>query len=279
MKFLFAVVFLVSSVVCAAQVQYEVYALKYAVLKDPTPVSNWAADAPAGDSVAISFHFWLLKGSQGKKILVDAGCRIDLENAVDFGLTEFERPDSVLLRLGIPAGEITDIIVSHPHWDHIDGLPLFPNATVWMQKKDYNHYVTDAWQGGSKPGGIAPRTIGHLLKLNMEGRLKLTDGDDREIISGIKVYTGSRHTFDSQYVVVGSGKERVVIASDNIWIYYNFQQMQPPPAFGTMDAKGYIRNMERMRTQATRPEFILPGHDEAMFKLFPAVDERIIRVL
>ncbi len=279
MKFLFVVVFLASSAATAAQVQYEVYALKYAVLKDPTPVSNWADHAPAEDSVPISFHFWLLKGSQGKKILVDAGCRMDLENAVDFGLTGFERPDSVLLRLGVAAGEITDIIISHPHWDHIDGLPLFPDAVVWMQKNDYNYYVTEAWQGESKPGGIAPRTIGHLLKLNMNGRLKLIDGDNKEILSGITVYTGSRHTFDSQYVVVGSGKERVVIASDNIWIYYNLQKMQPPPSYGTMDAAGYIRNMERMKTQATQPRFILPGHDDAMFRLFPAVNERIIRVL
>lgn len=279
MKYLFVISFLLSSAVVSAQVNYEVFALKYAILKDPTPVSNWAANAPAEDSVPISFHFWLLKGSQGKKILVDAGCRMDLQNAVDFGLTEYERPDSVLLRLGIAAREITDIIISHPHWDHIDGLPLFPEAVVWMQKKDYSYYVTEAWQGESKPGGIAPRTIEYLLKLNMDGRLKLVEGDNKEIISGVTVYTGSRHTFDSQYVLVNSGKERVVIASDNIWIYYNLQKMQPPPSYGTMDAAGYVRNMQRMKTQATKPELILPGHDDAMFRLFPGVNKRIIRIL
>ncbi|HEY4875582.1 MAG TPA: hypothetical protein VIH86_08430 [Puia sp.] len=49
----------------------------------------------------------------------------------------------------------------------------------------------------------------------------MVDGDNKEIIPGIKVYTGSRHTFDSQYVLVKSGTDKIIIASDNIYFYYN----------------------------------------------------------
>ncbi len=278
MKYLFFWVTFFYSFTVAAQ-HNEVYVLKYAVLKDPSPISNWVKDTPDKDSVSISFHFWLIKCPDGKKILVDAGCRMDLPNAVDFGLTDYKRPDSVLLSLGITAEEITDIIVSHPHWDHIDGLPLFPRATVWMQKKDYTHYVTDAWQEGNKPGGIAPRDMEYLLQLNMAGKLKLVEGDNLEIIKGITVYHGSRHTFDSQHVAVQSGNNRVVITGDDVWIYDNLQTMQPPPAFATMDAKGYVRNMQRMKTLASKPDYILPGHDARIFTRFPAINNRVVRIL
>lgn len=262
-----------------AQQAFEIYALKYAVLNNPPAVSNWVKGGPEKEILPVSFHFWLIKTPDRKNILVDAGCRIDLPNAIDFGLTGFERPDSVLLRLGIRADEISDIIVSHPHWDHIDGLPLFPNATVWMQCEDYEHYTGEAWQKGRKPGGIAARNMEYLLQLNMAGKLRLVNGDDQEIIKGIKVFTGSRHTYNSQYVVVQSGKDRVVIASDNVWVYDNLRNMLPPPSYGTLDAEGYVKTMRRMKTQASQPSFILPGHDEAMFQKFPQVDKRIIKIL
>ncbi|MFT3748831.1 MAG: N-acyl homoserine lactonase family protein [Agriterribacter sp.] len=279
MKYFFLLAGILFSVLLKAQNSFEIYALKYAVLKEPTPISNWVNNGPEKDSVPVSFHFWLIKSADGKNILVDAGCRMDLSNAIDFGLTGYERPDSVLLRLGIPADAVSDIIISHPHWDHIDGLPLFPGATVWMQKEDYIYYTGEAWQKPARPGGIAPRNVEFLLQLNMAGKLKLVDGDNKEIIKGITVFTGSRHTYNSQYVVVQSGVNKVVIASDNIWIYYNLQKMLPPPSYGTMNATGYIKNMQRMKTQASKPQYILPGHDDAMFKKFPAINERVIRIL
>ncbi len=263
--------------VLQAQHSTELYVLRYAELKDPSPVSNWVKNASDKDSVPISFHFWLIK-SGNQRIMVDAGCRIDLSNAIDFGLTNFERPDSVLLRLGILPAEITDIIISHPHWDHIDGLPLFPEAKVWMQRNDYQFYVGEAWQKGKKPGGIAPRTIAYLLQLNMSGKLHLVDGDGKEIIDGVKVFTGSRHTFDSQHVVVRSGKNSAVIAGDDIWIYDNLEKMQPPPDFATMNAKGYISNMQRMKAAATGVNYILPGHDARLFDRFPKINGRVVRV-
>ena len=103
-------------------------------------------NGPDKDSVDISFIVWLIKGNNGKNILVDVGFLRDVEEAKDFGIINFVRPDSMLLKVGLHAEDITDIILTHPHWDHIDGLGLFPKAHIWIQKEDYNYFVGAAWQ-------------------------------------------------------------------------------------------------------------------------------------
>src|SRR5262249_14693120 len=45
-------------------------------------------------------------------------------------ITNFTRPDSAVARLGIKPGDVTDVIITHSHWDHADGADLFPRATV-----------------------------------------------------------------------------------------------------------------------------------------------------
>lgn len=257
---------------------YEIYALKYAELENPNPISGWVKGGPDNDSVKIVFMVWLIKGSDGRNILVDAGCRADLQAGIDFGLSNFKRPDSVLLEAGVKAEDITDIIISHPHWDHIDGITLFPNTHVWIQKDDYDYYVGEAWQKDANHGGFVKRDILTLVDLNISGRVTLVKGDNKEIIPGIKVYTGSRHTYNSQYAVVQSGTDRVVIASDNIWVYYSLEKMLPAPDYGTFDEKMYVAAMQRMKTLASKPDFVIPGHDGAIFSKFQRITERVVKI-
>src|ERR1700727_721378 len=132
---------------------YKVYAIRFAAMAHPSPISAWSDKGPDKDSVNIDFSIWLIKGDKGKNILMDAGFRNDIEGAKDFGVAGYIRPDSALAKVGLKPGDITDIILSHPHWDHIDGVGLFPNAHIWIQKEDYNYFVGAAWQTGGNNGG------------------------------------------------------------------------------------------------------------------------------
>ena len=117
-----------------------------------------------------------------------------------------------------------------------------------------------------------------LIDLNLAGKLTLVDGDDIEIIPGIKVYTGSRHTFDSQYVLVKTGTDKIILASDNIWIYYNLEHLISAPTYGTFDTTAYVKSMQRMKTLASDVKYIIPGHDSKMFTIFPTIKEGVIKI-
>jgi glyoxylase-like metal-dependent hydrolase (beta-lactamase superfamily II) len=261
----------------AQSTAYKVYVIRFAASAYPFTAADWAKDAPKTDSVKINFMVWLIKGN-GRNILVDAGFLNDIEDAKDFKVVNYIRPDSAISKLGLKPEDITDIILSHPHWDHIDGVGLFPNAHMWIQKEDFNYFVSTAWQKGEHNGGFAKRDVRMMIDLNLAGKVTLINGDNQEIIPGIKVFTGSRHTFNSQYVLVNTGNNKVVLASDNIWTYYSLEHLVPPSDGGTLDPAGYVKAMERMKTMVTDIKYIIPGHDAAVFSKFPAVADGVVEV-
>jgi glyoxylase-like metal-dependent hydrolase (beta-lactamase superfamily II) len=256
---------------------YKVYALRFATLMHPSPISDWVDKGPKTDSVNINFMVWLIRGN-GKNILVDAGFLKGIPDGSDFPLATYNRPDSTLLKVGLKPEDITDIILSHPHWDHIDGIGLFPNAHIWIQKEDYNYFVGAAWQTGGNNGGFNKRDVRMLLDLNLAGKVTLVDGDDKELMPGIKVYTGSRHTFNSQYVLVQTGTNKVLLASDNIWVYYSLDHLMPPSPGGTWDPAGFVKSMQRMKTLVSDVKYIIPGHDAQVFSRFPIVADGVVEI-
>ncbi|ASU34694.1 N-acyl homoserine lactonase family protein [Mucilaginibacter xinganensis] len=261
----------------AQKAAYKVYAIKFAASAYPFTAADWAKGGPKTDSVKINFMIWLIKGN-GRNILVDAGFLSDIGDAKDFKVIDYVRPDSAISKLGLKATDITDIIFSHPHWDHIDGAGLFPNAHIWIQKEDFNYFVSTAWQKGESNGGFNKRDVRMMIDLNLAGKVTLVDGDNKEIIPGIKVFTGSRHTYNSEYVLVQTGMNKVILASDNIWIYYSLEHLVPASDGGTLDPAGYVKAMQRMKTMVTDVKFIIPGHDAKVFSKFPAVADGVAEI-
>jgi glyoxylase-like metal-dependent hydrolase (beta-lactamase superfamily II) len=257
-----------------ANTTYEVYALSYGVFPDYS-ISNLVAGADKNRKVDLQMMIWLIKGQGGKNILVDTGCYHD-KFVKGLGIKSFIKPSETIAKLGIKPEEITDIIISHMHWDHADGMDLFPNAKIWIQKDEYTYYTGAAWQPGGKAGGIDPDDVLTLVRLNTQHQVNLVDGDDREIIDGVKVYTGGRHTFASQYVGVRTASGIVVIASDNMYLYENLQQHAPIAQ--TFDADSNLKAQDRMKLIASRPDLIVPGHDPEVFVRFPKPGNGVARI-
>ena len=144
-----------------------------------------------------------------------------------------------------------------------------------MQKNDYSYFVADAWQKEGITAGLDSSDVLKIADLNTKGRVQLVNGDDVEIIPGIKVYIGSKHTYESQYAVVNSPTDKVLIASDNSWFYYNLEHLISIPL--TFDSQAYKKNLQRMKT-LVNPDLIIPGHDSKIFEKFTKVKEGVVRI-
>ncbi|HEX6314129.1 MAG TPA: MBL fold metallo-hydrolase, partial [Gemmatimonadaceae bacterium] len=163
----------------------RVYAIRYATVTD-FPVSSLVAGADPARRSDIAMMFWLLKTDDGRPVLFDAGFHGE-EYLKQWKPQHFVRPDAALTKMGIKADDVSDIVVSHVHWDHLDGAGLFPKARVWIQKDEVEHYVSP--DGTPLDRGIDERGASLLAGLRREGRLRLVDGDGIEILPGITAHT------------------------------------------------------------------------------------------
>jgi glyoxylase-like metal-dependent hydrolase (beta-lactamase superfamily II) len=243
---------------------WEVYAIRYATVPS-FPVSALVEGADTTRTLDIAMTFWLLKGPGGRRVLVDAGFyRAKFLDA--WKPAGFVRPSDALRRAGVQPEAVTDIIVSHVHWDHLDGADLFPHARIWIQREEYDYYVG----AGGGPAHAAIDTVdAHMLAgLRRAGRVRFVEGDAREILPGVVAYTGGRHTYASQYLGVQTAHGTVVVASDNVYLYENLELGRPIAQ--TLDAASNLAAQQRMRRIAAEERLIVPGHDPAVFARFPS---------
>lgn len=257
-----------------ASPKYEIYAIRYATIGD-FQVAGLVVGADPSRKLDIAMMVWLVKG-EGHNILVDAGFYREQFFKQWKSIKDFQKPSEALARVGLKPEDITDVIISHMHWDHADGMDLFPKAKIWIQKDEYTYYTGDAWHAKKTHGGIDPDDVLAIVKLNMDGRVQMVNGDDQEILPGIACYIGGKHTYQSQYVSVSTAKGTVVLASDNMYLYENLEKHVPIAA--TLDPDSNLRAQDRMKQIASDSRLIIPGHDPAVFTKFPAAGDRVVKI-
>lgn len=140
--------------------------------------------------IPIDFMVYILKTGD-KLILVDAGCD-DLEG---FALEEFIGPVKALENHGYSPENITDVIITHAHHDHIAGAKYFKNARIYIQKDEYadgKSYLT-------------------------ENKNIITFDDEIEVAKGVKAVKIGGHSIGSSVVEIESEGELFVIVGDECY--------------------------------------------------------------
>jgi glyoxylase-like metal-dependent hydrolase (beta-lactamase superfamily II) len=230
-------------------------------------VADMVVGAPKEEKIDTIYAVWLIRGG-GRNILFDSGFHRE-RWFKEWTIKDYLRPDEAVKLAGVNPAEVTDIVVSHAHWDHMGGIDLFPKAVVWIQKEEFRYYTGPAWQPGGDHGGIDPEDVQQLVRLNTQGRLRLVDGDNVEIFPGVRAYTGGRHTFASQYLRV-EGNPPFVLASDNVYLYCNLAEHKASATFSDADHAANIAAQSRMIELAGgNPDRVIPGHDAAQFQKYP----------
>lgn len=72
--------------------------------------------------------------TQNRKVLIDAGC----ETMPGFDMKDFVGPVKALEKIGLKPCDISDLIITHAHHDHIEAVKYFTCANIFIQKDEYN---------------------------------------------------------------------------------------------------------------------------------------------
>ena len=250
----------------------EVYAIRYGTLRG-FPVSGLVAGADTARRADIALTVWLVRRPDGRTVLVDAGFYRE-KFMTRWKPADYQKPSDAVRAAGVRPEDVTDLLITHVHWDHLDGADLFPNARLWIQRDEYAHHVDSAGRPRNRTIDSADATM--LADLRRAGRVRLIDGDAQEVLPGLTVYTGGRHTHASQYAGVRTDAGTVVLASDNAYLYENLATRTPIAQ--TLDSASNRRAQERMLRLAGSPRLVVPGHDPEVFVRFPKPGRGVARI-
>ncbi|RMH69290.1 MAG: MBL fold metallo-hydrolase [Gemmatimonadetes bacterium] len=164
----------------------------------------------------------LLLISPDRKILIDNGCGDKWTTK----LAQIYKIDphqcsltSALAEHGLTPADITDVILTHLHFDHAGGstqydavgnlIPTFPNATYHVQKENWEwaHNPTERDQASYLKADFAP--------LGAEGMVNLIEGEG-EIFPNIRVKVCYGHTAAQQHPIIFDDETTLFYCGDLI---------------------------------------------------------------
>ena len=151
----------------------------------------------------ITFCIYLLE-TEGRKILVDAGC----DDGSGFPMSIFCTPVEALGSIGISASDITDVIITHAHNDHIQAIGHFDKAKIYIQNEEY--------QRGKKYSPDSFEVI--------------TFEDSVELCRGVYAKKIGGHSKGSSIVLADAGEKTIVLSGDECYTNKNIKEKIPTGA-------------------------------------------------
>ncbi len=184
------------------------------------PKPLWARTNPPDERnrIELAARALLIVGN-GRNILVDNGNgpkftdkQIDIYR-LDMSRYELHRS---LKEHGISAEDITDVVLTHLHFDHAGGSTYKENGKLKLTFPNAKHYVQEAhWRQAMNPtekdrGSFMPDDY---MLLKAHGVLEFTDGEG-EIFPGISVVVTNGHTASQQLPKISDGKQTLLFSCD-----------------------------------------------------------------
>ncbi|MCM2561414.1 MBL fold metallo-hydrolase [Lutimaribacter sp. EGI FJ00015] len=190
--------------------------------------------------------------SHTNHLLVEAG---DAKVLVDVGsgnrfMPSVGRLISNMEDAGVDPSEITHVVITHAHPDHIWGIrddfdePLFPDAQYFIGQAEHDYWMQD-----DLVNKVAAEdqqfVLGAVNSITAEGLEWTLLGNDDEIVPGVRVIDTPGHTPGHMSVVVESGGKQLMALGDAMsHAYTNFAH---PDWYNNFDADGEQTVATRLR--------------------------------
>lgn len=151
----------------------------------------------------ITFCVYLIE-TEKRKILVDAGC----DDGSGFPMSIFCTPVEALASAGLTPSDITDVIITHSHSDHVQASKHFPTARFHIQTEEYE------------------RAKKHIP----EGFNVITFEDGQVLDGEIFIKRISGHSHGSSIVLFEHGEKTAVLCGDECYTARNLKEKIPTGA-------------------------------------------------
>ncbi len=247
---------------------YEVFAIKYAT-RQAQRRDHFVGGDPHDALMPMDYFVWLIR-NQHRTIVVDTG----------FNATVAQRRKRELLRtakeglslMGVDAGAVQDVVITHMHYDHVGTFDDFPQAKFHLQ---------DAEMGFATGRHMCHDYMNHpyevdevvgMVRLVYKDRVKFHNGT-AELAPGVSLHHIGGHTAGLQSVRVMTQRGWVVLASDASHYYEHMRSKRLfTLAFNLADMLNGYRTLSEL---ADSDDHIIPGHDPLVMQHYPAPNPQL----
>jgi glyoxylase-like metal-dependent hydrolase (beta-lactamase superfamily II) len=267
--------------------KHSIWILEYSRVEQ-LPVSAVVYGAHNRGTLRLPFCYTLVKGD-GFAALIDVGYNEDEHGRTiseKFGISNWRDPGTVLGEVGVTPEQITHVILTHGHFDHMGGTELFPNATFFIQERELSRWVW-AMSAGRRfrwlMEAVDPGDVLRVVELARQGRLVSLEGAREDLLPCIDIYPAHEtHTPGSQYVVIRNDGKR---ESSDIWVMagdllYQFENLHGnneadpyyvPVGLGSGSQTNMLLAVDEMVKRAHgEMRRVIPAHEEGLKTVFPS---------
>jgi len=244
------------------QAVYEICAVRYAHLPR-TARRNFIGGDEHDGPMPLDYYVWTI---QGENLCFLLDCGFDAATGAARGRQLVQPVETGLRSVGIEPAAVTDVIISHMHYDHAGNHELFPRARYHLQTEEMAHCTGRAMCHAVVRATYEAADVQAMIGKLFAGRVVYHDGT-AEIAPGISVHRVGGHTRGLQVVRVHTRRGWVVLASDAAHFYANWQQRRPFPIVDSVSA--YLDAFGTIESLASSPQHVIPGHDPLVLQHYP----------
>ena len=245
---------------------YRVYAIRYGHVTERQRHENFISADPHDGPMPLHFFVWVITNEQ-RTILVDTG--FDRAEGQRRGRKVDLLPSEGLMRMGIDAAKIEDVVLTHLHYDHAGTTADFPNASFHLQDLEMRYATSRHMCQAPLAHAYSADHIKRMVDHVFSGQMEFHDGDD-QIAPGVTVHHIGGHTMGLQCVRVLTGRGWVVLASDASHFYENMERTAPFPI--VYNVGDMLEGYRKLRRLAESGKHIIPGHDPLVMERYPAAE-------
>lgn len=240
---------------------HAVYAIRYATVARRAG-ENFIGGDPHDGPMPMDYFVWLITGPSGH-IVVDTG--FGAEAAALRKRTLLRSPADGLLALGVDAGDVRDVVITHLHYDHAGNMHLFPNATFHLQDAEMAFATGRLMTHPLMRAPFSVEDVVDAVRNVYRGRVRFHTGDSM-LAPGISLHLIGGHSGGLQVVRVWTQAGWLVLASDASHYYANMNEGRPFPIVA--DVGAMLEGWTRLRDLASASELVIPGHDPLVMQRF-----------
>jgi glyoxylase-like metal-dependent hydrolase (beta-lactamase superfamily II) len=156
---------------------------------------------------------------------------------------------------GVSPDDVTDVVLTHAHYDHAVNFTLFPKATVWIGDAEL------AWAAAAPPG-FNPLPELYVRELSQSARVRrLTPGDD--FLPGLQAIAAPGHT-PGHLIFSLAGRDGPVLFTGDA--AKNRAELLSRQVADSDDMADSLRSIDTIWTcwKARAGTVLIPGHDLPM---------------